>query len=472
MDGWISKLFLEEGGGGTGEESYELTALYYARFCEFTDPETRGVFFISGDESFYTTLRRSDVTRHIGPGVIDADMPVSQIFHELQRKFDVFVLYPRKPIEERRKAIDAELAKRLEREGAKSGDVTISLMWNTVDDLDLAVTTPGGFTISYAAKTSPCGGELDVDMNASAPYNTKPVENVYWGATGGAPLGKYKVEVNLYGFHSEAGPVQDVPFKCAVTINGETEMIEGVCTDSKRTVVAKAFTYTGKSQSASAAEEAEKYGKYSDENVLAAWASVIPPHRVLELKTPKAIADVMLGVLAVSRGGLTDSAYIKDLKTRGQDEARQEEVSGILGKWIAGEDAFNAQGGAAAAPPAGAELCRQASSGSSGHGSPKGAAPPAAEMADEMALLKAQMAAMQAENDRLRSIAAAVASATATTPEPEPEEPAGADDGGGGGGGDELAALRARLDSLSGPANKKARQKLNQKIRTLEAQQS
>ena len=41
-----------------------------------------------------------------------------------------------------------------------------------------------------------------------------------------------------------------------------------------------------------------------------------------------------------------------------------------------------------------------------------------------------------------------------------------------GGGGDELAALRARLDSLSGPANKKARQKLNQKIRTLEAQQS
>ena len=90
---------------------------------------------------------------------------------------------------------------------------------------------------------------------------------------------------------------------------------------------------------------------------------------------------------------------------------------------------------------------------------------------DEMALLKAQMAAMQAENDRLRSIAAAVASATATTPEPEPEEPAGADDGGGG-GDDELAALRARRDSLSGPANKKARQKLNQKIRTLEAQQS
>lgn len=218
MDGWISKLFLEEGGGGTGEESYELTALYYSRFCEFThpDPKTRGVFFISGDESFYSVLKKADVVRHIG-NVADADLPVAQIFHELQRKFDVYMLYPRKPIEERRKAIDAELAKRLEREGAKSGDVTISLMWNTEDDLDLAVVTPGGFRINYQAKKSPCGGELDVDMNASAPYNTKPVENVFWGAGTGAPLGRYKVDVNLYGYHGSGDSTREVPFRCAIS---------------------------------------------------------------------------------------------------------------------------------------------------------------------------------------------------------------------------------------------------------------
>lgn len=62
----------------------------------------------------------------------------------------------------------------------------------------------------------------------------------------------------------------------------------------------------------------------------------------------------MLGVLAVSRGGLTDSAYVKDLKVRGQDEARQEEVSGILAKWIAGEKEFEAQ----AVSATGADLCR------------------------------------------------------------------------------------------------------------------
>lgn len=108
--------------------------------------------------------------------------------------------------------------------------------------------------------------------------------------------------------------------------------------------------YTGKTAADQAAEEVDRYGKYSDENVLQAWASVVPPHRVLQLKTPKAIVDVMLGaplqclphsplrskqvlqrnicgttgVLAISRGGLTDSAYIKDLKVRGQDEVRIE----------------------------------------------------------------------------------------------------------------------------------------------------
>lgn len=116
--------------------------------------------------------------------------------------------------------------------------------WNTEDDLDLAVYTPGGFKINYQAKKSPCGGELDVDMNASAPYNTKPVENVYWPANGGAPLGQYKVDVNLYGYHGpNAGSHPDVPFRLAVTINGETEMIDGQCTNANRTVTAKVFTY-------------------------------------------------------------------------------------------------------------------------------------------------------------------------------------------------------------------------------------
>lgn len=69
-------------------------------------------------------------------------------------------------------------------------------------------------------------------------------------------------------------------------------MIDGACTNANRTVTAKVFTYGGKPKAEQAAEEQAKYGKYDDANVLAAWATVIPAHRVLELKTPKAIVDV------------------------------------------------------------------------------------------------------------------------------------------------------------------------------------
>mmetsp|Transcript_16622 Transcript_16622/g.48891 ORF Transcript_16622/g.48891 Transcript_16622/m.48891 type:complete len:407 (+) Transcript_16622:98-1318(+) len=276
MDGWISSLFLEEGGGGTGEESYELTALYYARMAKLA-PGVRGLFFIMGDESFYSVLKRADVDRFIGPGLVDGDVPVAHIFHELQSKFDVFMLYPRKPLEVRRKAIDEELARRLEREGAKCGDVTISLMWSTRDDLDLWVTCPSGQRIMYSSKRSSCGGELDVDMNAGGRLSDKPVENVFWK---GAPTGKYKVEVDLYCMRQkQLSPRQQgkgkqheltVPFRLAITILGETEMLDGVCSESKRRVVAKEFVYDGKPP-ATAAEEEAKYAAYSDEHILASW---------------------------------------------------------------------------------------------------------------------------------------------------------------------------------------------------------
>ena len=88
MDSWISKLFHGGNGGGTGEESYELTALYYARYCQLA-PGTRGVFFVSGDEHFYSTLRQQDVEKFLGPeaaAAVGGDLTAAQIFHELQAK--------------------------------------------------------------------------------------------------------------------------------------------------------------------------------------------------------------------------------------------------------------------------------------------------------------------------------------------------------------------------------------------------
>ena len=50
LDGWLTKIWLEEGGGGTGRESYELAAFFFARLTELTGlAGGKGLFFFTGD---------------------------------------------------------------------------------------------------------------------------------------------------------------------------------------------------------------------------------------------------------------------------------------------------------------------------------------------------------------------------------------------------------------------------------------
>jgi len=116
-----------------------------------------------------------------------------------------------------------EMQKRLQREEAKTGDVQISLMWDNFNDLDLHCVDPAGERIFYGHKTSASRGELDVDMNARAPYSGQPVENIYW-PTNGAPEGRYQIFVNHYSLHS---PVNDTPYTVALKQGGKTQEFRG-----------------------------------------------------------------------------------------------------------------------------------------------------------------------------------------------------------------------------------------------------
>lgn len=106
--------------------------------------------------------------------------------------------------------IDEELEDDFERRiihhGGESGELTVSLLWNTKDDLDLAVIQPiRGDTIYYKRPTdNATGGKLDVDKNRqnSEPV-IDPVENIRWLSN--PPKGDYKINVSFFHPRSTTG---------------------------------------------------------------------------------------------------------------------------------------------------------------------------------------------------------------------------------------------------------------------------
>jgi len=126
---------------------------------------------------------------------------------------------------ERRKAANRaldELRARLEREGARSSDVQVSLMWNNYNDLDLHVVCPSGERIHGGNRKSSCNGELDVDANVR-PDSRKPIENVVW-PEGEAPAGTYQVFVHYYKKHKKRRSKD--PTKFQVIANAYGDLLE------------------------------------------------------------------------------------------------------------------------------------------------------------------------------------------------------------------------------------------------------
>lgn len=94
------------------------------------------------------------------------------------------------------------------------GDVQVTLRWQSVDDLDLAVTDPFGETVFFGNRSVPSGGRLDVDANAACTNLTpRPAENIFW-LDQSAPPGDYTAQVNLFTrCQSTTGPI---PFELSI----------------------------------------------------------------------------------------------------------------------------------------------------------------------------------------------------------------------------------------------------------------
>ena len=115
---------------------------------------------------------------------------------------------------------------RLTRAGARSGEVTVSLLWNDVNDLDLYVRCPDGSVISFLNKQA-CGGILDVDRNAHSQHLTRePVENVVWARRPSVP-GTYQACVHFFRQHDAN---RQSLFTLRLVVGGVTKYFSGVVT--------------------------------------------------------------------------------------------------------------------------------------------------------------------------------------------------------------------------------------------------
>ncbi len=109
MDQWLTWTFLEGGGGGSSQESYEL-ALYFMAVHLGMDcwekRRKRGYLFVTGDEQPYPVLSRRVVEAVIGDR-LDEDLKVEEVVAELQKTLVPFFLIPDP---QRRKGARCEVA--------------------------------------------------------------------------------------------------------------------------------------------------------------------------------------------------------------------------------------------------------------------------------------------------------------------------------------------------------------------------
>lgn len=331
MDHDLERFWIEEGGGGTGEESYELLAYFLARKTKIDAISTRGqkgFCFITGDEAPYPVVSAAEVKRIIGDD-LEEDIPTPLIFAELQKSFRTYLLYPGKPMEARQADIDAEIRQRLLKAGGRFENCSIraSLIWNTYDDLDLHVVTPSCEHIFFGSKRSHCGGELDVDRNAGGNLTREPVENVRW-AKGTALAGKYQVFVRNYAHH-EYSP-QDIHFKVELEIDGKVESFEGIApkdvTGPSSDITAFEFDYLPEAAAQATADSREAY---ADETILGKWRESIPDGHIIRLTDAKWTTEAAIAVIALN-GGRTLDEVADDMRLRAVPQEGIDDVRAAL----------------------------------------------------------------------------------------------------------------------------------------------
>ncbi|MFH1811555.1 MAG: hypothetical protein ABIJ09_22640 [Pseudomonadota bacterium] len=109
-----------------------------------------------------------------------------------------------------------------------SGDVQVSLSWDTLTDVDLHVIDPTGAEVYWGNLNVPSGGSQDLDSNAACSLDNVNNENIFW-PTGTAPRGVYIVRIDYWDACGLTGT--ETPTNYRVTAakgNGNYDFHDGV----------------------------------------------------------------------------------------------------------------------------------------------------------------------------------------------------------------------------------------------------
>ena len=96
MDQWLTWSYLESGGGGSGEESYELAFYVAAQHTDmdcWTKRRKRGYLFVTGDELPYPVVSRHQIGSLIGEK-LDDDIPIEEVIAAAAETWNLFFLIP------------------------------------------------------------------------------------------------------------------------------------------------------------------------------------------------------------------------------------------------------------------------------------------------------------------------------------------------------------------------------------------
>jgi hypothetical protein len=133
----------------------------------------------------------------------------------------------------------SEIDLRRQEAGGQTGEITVSLGWEGLSDLDLAILCPNGNAIRYNNPNA-CGGELDVDMNAGPRSSSEPIENVYWQSK--PRNGIYKVYVTLFDRRSDRRP--EIPFRVELDVLGDRRQVDGAARRYRQAELVTQFEIT------------------------------------------------------------------------------------------------------------------------------------------------------------------------------------------------------------------------------------